>query len=721
MRLSPKAKRWLAIGGGALAAGILSVWLLRWWILEDRVRAELTKIASDLFDADVKVGAVRGNLLTSIQADDVVLTPRAGSVFREFTIKNLEVGYGLFGTGTLDVRMNGAWFSFARSKSDQPAYADDFLDTAREISRFRFPGRLRATDSVLELPDGPSFHIDAGSIDYGTWRLSLSPAVIPLKKDMGLKLARVEAELEPGRLSLLEAADGGLVVAAHWDREESHLEISWGKPDGDNLAFKGQVEPNLDATLSARMLKLDSPLMRALVSELPLEGVADLEATLGGTPDAPTIDGQLVFSNLRIGEDPVERLVIPLAAEPGALILPRTTHETPVGPVTLAARIPFPWVRRAAVTKRKQPDIPAVDATGQKMPDILPPVLVPDPPLPTAPFDTPTATIEVANVEGILKRLPEEIRPWIPRGRVQASGTIGGDEWKVTATFDGDRYDFPDPVGVLTDYEVEAELTATTLTIRKLKGMLGGGPITATGSVDLSKPGQPLLLELKGTELLVVTDDLARIRINPDVKITVEAGPQVTIKGNVEVPLALYYTEFGPAAPEGGRRRDTGSAIGLRLLPAEGGGFRIPGIRDLERVTLDVRVVSKVKGECRIENSMIGALVEGKLRLRGRASSPGASGRVTVQKGQVRLTSGLFLKINEGMVNLPDSPGREPYIQFEGTVGRFNREIVVLINGPLARPTLRLSSNPPRSQEELLAMIAFGRTPGSVEGTDALG
>jgi hypothetical protein len=54
-------------------------------------------------------------------------------------------------------------------------------------------------------------------------------------------------------------------------------------------------------------------------------------------------------------------------------------------------------------------------------------------------------------------------------------------------------------------------------------------------------------------------------------------------------------------------------------------------------------------------------------------------------------------------------------------VGRFNREIVVLITGPMARPTLRLQSNPPRSQEDLLAILAFGRAPGSIAGTDALG
>lgn len=723
MRLSTKAKRWIAISVGTAAIALTVVWFLRWKILEDRVRAELDKVASELFDADIKVGTLRGSLLTSIQADDVVLRPRAGSPFREFTIKKLEIGYGLFGKGTLDVRITGGRFAFAKSKSDKSAGAADYLETAREISRFRFPGRLQAGDSILELPDGFQLHIENGEIAYGTWRLRISPVHISLKDNVTFPVGPVEAELEPDRLSILEDIDGGFIVAATWAREEAHLEVHWGQGDGDYLAFKGRIEPDVDAILTARLLRLDSPVVRAIITGLPIEGEAELEMALGGTSEIPTIDGELVFKRLTMGQDHIERLVFPLRAVPGALIIPRTTHESPVGPVTLEAWFPFPWVKREAmsVTRPVPPQLPTPgpDKPPGKWPDILPPTGKADPPNPDALPTSPGLTIEFPNVEGFRRRLPEEVREWIPGGRAVFNGSFTGETWKVVATFEGEKYRFPDPVGLLTEYEVEAELTPGKLAINRLKGMLGGGPIEAKGGMDLSKPGSELILDLKGSDVLIASDDLARIRINPDVKIIVSAGPEVVIKGKIQIPLALYYMEFGPAAPEGGRRRDTASPFGLRLLPAKGGGFQIPGIRDLDRVTLDVEVESK--GECRIENSMIGAIVIGKLRLKGRASSPIASGRVSVEKGQVRLTSGLFLKINIGEAILPPDPGHEPYVRFEGSVGRFNREIFVFINGPMAGPTLRLQSNPPRSQEELLAMIAFGRTPGSVEGTDALG
>ena len=720
MRLSRKARRWILISAGTTVVALSVLWILRWKILEDRVRTELQKIAADLFNADVKVGSLQGSLLTSIQADDVTLIPRAESPFREFKVKRLEVGYGLFGTGTLDVSIDGGRVVLAESKSKEPTTADDLLDTARDISKVRFPGRLKARNSTFVVPGVPELGIESGEIDYGTWRVTLKPVTIRLKPGAEVTLGRMELELEPGRLSILEEGEGGLLVAAAWSRDESTLEIHWGRADGDLVAFKGRVEPDLDATLSARLVRLDTPLLRALITGLPLEGDADLKMKLGGTAETPTIDGRLLLLGLRLGEDRIERLDFPLKAEPGALVLPRTTQETPVGPVTLEGRIPFPWVRRESRAP-VLPEPPVPDEPVVKTPDVpLPPVL-PDPPMTDTVPDVPTFTI-AANVEGILRRLPLDIRPWIPGGHVQFQGTFEGEGLKVTGHFEGERYEFPDPVGVLTNYEVDAELTATTLTIRKLKGLLGGGPVEASGAIDLTKPDAPLILNLKGTELLVVTDDLARIRINPTVTVTITPGPHVTIKGDVEVPLALYYTEFGPAAPEGGRRRDTSSPFGLRLLPSETGGFRIPGIRDLDRVTLDVNV--KTTGECRIENSTIGAIVEtGEegLRLTGPASSPGVSGEVRVVRGQVRLTSGLFLKIKEAMAWIPADPARQPYVQFEGSVGRFDREIVVSMHGPLSNPTLRLSSNPPKSDEEILAILAFGRTPGNLEGSDVLG
>src|SRR6185503_6643296 len=94
----------------------------------------------------------------------------------------------------------------------------------------------------------------------------------------------------------------------------------------------------------------------------------------------------------------------------------------------------------------KPPDLPT---TPDKPPDVpTPPDIVDAPKRPPEP-EAPTAKIEFASVEGLLARLPESIRPWIPHGRVEFTGGFSDKEWKVTARFEGLRYEFPDPVGEL--------------------------------------------------------------------------------------------------------------------------------------------------------------------------------------------------------------------------------------------------------------------------------
>ncbi|HTF58112.1 MAG TPA: hypothetical protein VK661_12845, partial [Planctomycetota bacterium] len=505
-RLTRRGWRRLAIVGGLVASALTVVWLLRWRILEERVQGELKKIASELFDADVKVHNLRGSLVTSIAARDVVLEPRPGSPFREFTIRDFEIGYGLFGAGSLDIRMSRARFVMNPPVAGAAVDMNAWIRTARDVSNFRFPGRLRVSDSDLVLPDGRTLHVIEGEISYGTWRITVAPFSIEVTKDASVAFGRLEAELEPGRISLIEEGDAGLVMSAKWGKEGSRLELRWGLEDGDHLAFEGEWKSELDVRLSARLRRLDSPLVKALIAGLPIDGEVALDVALEGPPEKPRVDGRLELIGLKVEGERTERIVFPLRAEEGVLVLPRTTQMTPVGPLTLEARIPFPWAK-------------------------------PGPP---------TATVEVAGLQALLKRLPAEIRPWIPTGRVEIKGGFEGEAWKLSARFEGDRYDFPSPVGELTNYVVEAELDSKALRITRLEGVLGGGPVHATGGVDLTRPGAPLLLDLKGTDLLVVTDDLVRIRVDPDVHITVTAGPEVKIEGLVEVPLALYYTEFAP-------------------------------------------------------------------------------------------------------------------------------------------------------------------------------
>jgi hypothetical protein len=161
-------------------------------------------------------------------------------------------------------------------------------------------------------------------------------------------------------------------------------------------------------------------------------------------------------------------------------------------------------------------------------------------------------------------------------------------------------------------------------------------------------------------------------------------------------------------------------APGISLPRAPEGGFLVlPGIPGLEAVTLDARAATT--GECRIENSGVGVLFSAEARIGGTLAAPALSGTGRLRSGEVKLTTGVFVRIEKAEVELPPEPGRLARVHAEGRTGYGRGAIEVVVDGPLAEPELRLRSDPPRSQQDLLAYLAFGQLPGDVSGTGALG
>jgi hypothetical protein len=118
---------------------------------------------------------------------------------------------------------------------------------------------------------------------------------------------------------------------------------------------------------------------------------------------------------------------------------------------------------------------------------------------------------------------------------------------------------------------------------------------------------------------------------------------------------------------------------------------------------------------------MVGALLSARLHLGGTLASPALSGTLEGHQGEVKLATGVVLRIDRVQVDLPREAGGTPTVYFKAHSGKGQGAITAVVAGPLESPSLSLSSDPPRKQEELLAYLAFGHLPGDVGGQAALG
>src|SRR5207302_1192658 len=119
-----------------------------------------------------------------------------------------------------------------------------------------------------------------------------------------------------------------------------------------------------------------------------------------------------------------------------------------------------------------------------------------------------------------------------------------------------------------------------------------------------------------------------------------------------------------PEASREGKVKEA-AAPKLRLVPAPEGGFLLPGgVKGGEKVSLDLEL--RTTREARIENSALGALLEADVRLGGTLAAPAISGMVRARRGEVKLATGVFIRIERAEVTLPREAGRSGTIYFKG-------------------------------------------------------
>jgi translocation and assembly module TamB len=114
-----------------------------------------------------------------------------------------------------------------------------------------------------------------------------------------------------------------------------------------------------------------------------------------------------------------------------------------------------------------------------------------------------------------------------------------------------------------------------------------------------------------------------------------------------------------------------------------------------------------------ISNSM--AELENSLNIYvgGTVKEPSLSGEVNLLRGEVTYFNRRFELFSGRIFNIP--PGINPILEAQAEVSVGATKIYLLLEGPLRKPTLQLTSVPPYSQEDLLALLTVGYTRSSLE------
>ena len=486
---------------------------------------------------------------------------------------------------------------------------------------------------------------------------------------------------------------------AYWSMRRPST-IEWGGPGIRVTAFElrnrgnGRLYANgLLPTEGMADVRLDvdnfplSNITDIAQTDIAAGGVFTLHGTLTGTSSAPAFRGAFGVTNGVYNGTPVPEIRGTFGYAGRELVAHLDALRPDGRPMTTAGgRVPVDLAFTGVTGNRLLARPMSVDVVGDSLPiDLIP-----------------QFTNLVTNVHGRAA------------GRVALRGTARRPSLTGGVVLDHGTVTIASTGATVRDVGASLRMARDTVFVDSLAGW-ARGPVRVRGTLDVkhvSEPGFDLYLLARGAELL--DDEYGRVRVDAGVALT---GPfrGAYLSGAVTVTQGVIYAP----EPEGRHVIGAGDPALFNVLDTAAAGDRdlfpprSPLLADMRmEITLGVDHNTWVRNrEANVE-----IYTDDPLSVRAEQQAFTITGVVTTERGEYDFMSKRF-QVKRGSATFIGSPDLNPTLQITGeyqvqVASRGALNIRVLVGGTLRKPRLSLESDaqPPRTQSELLSLLAFGQS-----------
>jgi len=233
-------------------------------------------------------------------------------------------------------------------------------------------------------------------------------------------------------------------------------------------------------------------------------------------------------------------------------------------------------------------------------------------------------------------------------------------------------------------------------TIERLTAQAGGGQLRLSGFVGIGGP--ELLYRVQGEA------EKVRVRYPEGVSTTLSGSVSFTGTSTRSLLAGTAVVERAAFNP----RTDLGSLLAESVKPVTT-PVRINPV--LAGMQFDIRVTSSPSLE--LQTSLAKDIqAEGDIRLRGSAAKPIVLGRVTVNQGEIQFFGNKYT-ITRGDVSFYNPARIEPVLDLDLETRVRGVTVNLTFSGPMSKLNMTYRSDPPLQSQEIIALLAVGRAPGS--------
>jgi translocation and assembly module TamB len=318
-----------------------------------------------------------------------------------------------------------------------------------------------------------------------------------------------------------------------------------------------------------------------------------------------------------------------------------------------------------------------------------------------------------------------------PAGRGQLSGQLKFDDLKLTtfaplipevrslqgiisadARFDG-TLAAPLLYGELNLLEGEVQTHSDMVTLSRLvtrlkidgnraeldgSMLVGKGPLTLGGWLSWARLPVTGSLTIKGKDLEAQYPGMGRVRVTPDIAISL--GEETRVSGQVDIPWSRILVKTLPESA-------VAVSDDVTVIYDD-----LPPVPKTAPLPMEIKLAIRLGDDVRLEAMGLKTKVTGALGIRQDPSKPLAG------NGQLELKDGRFkaygqnLIIKEGRI-LFSGPIDQPYLNIEAyrdpdTI-EDNVTVGVRVTGPAAKPKITVYSEPQMAQSEQLSYLLRGK------------
>ncbi len=238
-------------------------------------------------------------------------------------------------------------------------------------------------------------------------------------------------------------------------------------------------------------------------------------------------------------------------------------------------------------------------------------------------------------------------------------------------------------------------------TIQNLTAVTGGGNVTFESGSFVGFRGQALVYRLQATarQVRYRSPEGISITLNGTLNL-VGTSDNSVLSGNVVVIRAA----FNPRTDVGSLLASTAKPVSVPTAPNE----------YLRGIQYDIRVTSSRNLE--VETSLTHNIqADANLRLRGTPERLVVLGNVTVNSGQIEFFGNKY-SIIRGDVNFYNPAKIEPLIDMDLETRVRGIVVDITFSGPLNKLGFSYRSDPPLETNEIISLLAVGRTPSALSG-----